>query len=56
VAVARKILTLCYYGLRDREIRFARRRNMPLVVTSRPEGVPPELGVAADRAWRTRAE
>jgi hypothetical protein len=23
----------------------ARRRNMPLVVTSRPEGVPPELGV-----------
>jgi transposase len=29
VAVARKILTLCYYGLRDREIRCLARRCRP---------------------------
>jgi hypothetical protein len=29
VAVARKILTLCYYGLRDGEIRCPARRRRP---------------------------
>ena len=29
VAVARKILTLCYYGLRDGEIRWLARRRRP---------------------------